>query len=80
MSQSRTSRRGERASTAQTWWTSRWVLGVVIAVIAVVFVVENRAPAAIRLLIPLVVMPQWAALTIAVLLGIAVGFLLRRRR
>ncbi len=79
MSQPRTARGSDHTS-QQTWWTSRWVLGVVLAVIAVIFVVENRAPAAIRLLIPLVVMPQWAALTVALLLGIAIGLLLRRRR
>jgi uncharacterized integral membrane protein len=76
VSQPRTSPRPDQGS----WWTSRWVLGVVIAVIAVIFVVENRDPASIRLLIPLVVMPQWAALAVAVVLGIAIGFLLRRRR
>jgi uncharacterized integral membrane protein len=76
VSQPRTSRSADKS----TRWTSRWVLGAVIAVIAVIFVVENRQPAEIRLLIPLVVMPQWAALTIAVVLGIAIGFLLRRRR
>jgi uncharacterized integral membrane protein len=76
VSQPRTSRRSEQ----DTWWTSRWVVGGLIAVIAVIFIVENRDPAAIRLLIPLVVMPQWAALTVAVVLGIAIGYLLRRRR
>lgn len=76
MSQPRTSRQSDQS----TWWTSRWVVGALIAVIAVIFIVENRDPAAIRLLIPLVVMPQWAALTVAVVLGIAIGYLLRRRR
>jgi uncharacterized integral membrane protein len=76
VSQPRTSRPSDQG----TWWTSRWALGVLIAVIAVIFVIENRDPAAIRLLIPLVVMPQWAALTIAVVLGLAIGYLLRRRK
>jgi uncharacterized integral membrane protein len=80
VNQPRTSRPTEAASSQRAWWTSRWVLAVVLAVIAVIFVVENREPAAIRLLIPLVVMPQWAALTVSVLLGLAIGFLLRRRR
>jgi uncharacterized integral membrane protein len=74
----------DRARPASTpggsWWTSRWAVGGLLAILAIIFIVENREPAAIRLLIPLVVMPQWAALTIAVLLGVLIGVLLRRRR
>ncbi|MCD2194746.1 LapA family protein [Actinomycetospora endophytica] len=61
------------------WWTSRWVLGVILAVIAVVFILENRQPVEIRLLIPVVTMPLWAALTAMVVIGLLIGFLLRRR-
>jgi uncharacterized integral membrane protein len=78
--QPHTSRRADRSAAQTSWWTSRWFVGVLLAVIALVFVVENRQPASIRLLIPLVIMPQWAALTIALILGIAIGYLLRRRR
>lgn len=67
-------------TSGRSWWTSRWAVGVLVAVLAIVFIVENRDPAAIRLLIPVVVMPQWAALTIAVVLGVVIGALLRRRR
>ena len=80
MSQPRTSSPTDHSMSPRTWWTSRWTLGVVLLVIAVVFVVENRQPVAIRLLIPLVTMPQWVALTATLVLGIAVGLLLRRRR
>jgi uncharacterized integral membrane protein len=68
------------STTSRSWWTSRWTVGLLLAILAIIFIVENREPAAIRLLVPVVVMPQWAALTIAVLLGVLIGVLLRRRR
>ena len=62
------------------WWRARWVVPVVLLVLAVIFVLENRAPVTIRLLIPVVVMPQWAALTIALVIGLLIGLTIRRRR
>jgi len=62
------------------WWRARWVLPLLLLVIAVVFVLENRDLVSIRLLIPLVVMPQWAALTITLVIGVIIGLLVRRRR
>ena len=66
-------------TSSRTWWTSRWALGVLLAVLAVVFILENREPVAIRLLVPIVLMPQWAALTTTLLIGLLIGTLLRRR-
>lgn len=59
---------------------TRWIVGGVLLVLAVIFVLENREPATIRLLIPLVVMPQWAALTITLVIGFVAGLLVSRRR
>lgn len=70
-------RTGSDAS--RKWWTSRWVLGAALAVIAAIFIIENRQPVEIRVLIPVVTMPLWAALTGMVLIGALIGFLLRRR-
>ncbi|GLZ47852.1 hypothetical protein Acsp06_40370 [Actinomycetospora sp. NBRC 106375] len=67
-------------TTTTPWWRAGWVLPVVLLVLAVIFVLENRDLVSIRLLIPLVVMPQWAALTITLVIGVIVGLLLRRRR
>jgi len=61
------------------WWRSRWVLGAVLAVLALILVLENREPTTIRLLIPVVTMPLWAALTMMAVIGLLVGLLLRRR-
>jgi uncharacterized integral membrane protein len=61
-------------------WTSRWTLGLVVLVLALVFILENRQPVSIRLWIPVVIMPQWAALTLVLVLGGVTGALLSRRR
>ena len=70
--------RAARPRTA-TWWRSRWALSGALAVLAVVFVLENRDPVSIRLLIPVVIMPQWAALLTTLVIGLIIGLLLRRR-
>ncbi|MDF2975375.1 MAG: hypothetical protein K0S40_103 [Actinomycetospora sp.] len=75
----RASRSGRTTGTS-TRWSSRWTLGVIVLVLALVFVLENRQPVAIRLWIPVVIMPQWAALTIMLVLGGVTGALLSRRR
>ncbi|WP_433027627.1 DUF1049 domain-containing protein [Actinomycetospora sp. CA-053990] len=68
------------ASTGRSGWTTRRIGGVVLAVAAIVFILENRDPATIRLLIPLVIMPQWAALALMLVIGAAIGWLLARSR
>lgn len=70
----------DRGPAGGAWWTSRRALALLLAVLAVVFVVENREPVAIRLLLPVVVMPQWAALAATLVVGVLIGVLLRRRR
>jgi uncharacterized integral membrane protein len=58
----------------------RLVTGAVLLVLAVVFIIENRQPASIRVIVPAVVMPLWAALTGLFLVGFLVGWFVRRRR
>ncbi len=53
---------------------------LVLAALAVIFIVENRDPASIRLIIPVVVMPLWAALAGLFVIGVLVGYGLARRR
>ena len=67
-------------ATSTPWWRAGWVLPVLLAALVVIFILENRDPVTIRLLLPVVVMPQWAALTITLLLGLLIGGLLVRRR
>lgn len=70
--------RGDRLR--RVWWTSRWVLNLALFALVVIFIVENREPVIIRLLIPIVQMPQWVALTVTLVIGGLIGFLVGRRR
>lgn len=60
--------------------TSRRVVAAVLLALGVVFVLENRDLTEIRLLIPIVLMPLWAALTITLVIGLVVGLIVGRRR
>jgi uncharacterized integral membrane protein len=61
-------------------FTPRRVVALVLLVLAVVFVVENRDLTEIRLLIPVVLMPLWAALVITLIIGLVVGLIVGRQR
>jgi uncharacterized integral membrane protein len=69
-----------KAPRARTRWNSRWIVALVLLALAVVFILENRQLTEIRLLIPVVLMPLWAALTGTLLIGLVVGVLLDRQR
>lgn len=61
----------------------RMWIGLALLVIAVVFVAQNRDPAEIQVLMFFLTAPLWSTLAAAVLIGLAVGVLLRpseRRR
>lgn len=68
------------AATGASRFTSRRIVALVLLVLAIVFVVENRQLTEIRLLIPVVFMPLWAALTITLVIGLIVGVVFGRRR
>jgi uncharacterized integral membrane protein len=59
---------------------TRVVIGAVLLVLALIFIFENRDPAAIRVIIPVVVMPLWAALAGMFVVGLIVGAMWGRRR
>lgn len=54
--------------------------GLVLLVLAAVFIVENRRSTTIRFLIPEVTAPLWLALFASLVLGVVAGALLARRR
>jgi uncharacterized integral membrane protein len=69
-----------RAPKAGTQGNSRRILALVLLAVAVVFILENRQLTEIRLLLPVVLMPLWAALTGTLLIGLLVGVLVDRQR
>lgn len=81
----KTSVRGNRAGEAWRDWarslTPARVAVLVLAVLALIFIFENTAETEIRLLIPVVTMPLWAALLITAAIGALFGaFFMNRRR
>lgn len=57
-----------------------WVVAAVLFAATVVFIAQNRDRVSIHLLTATVSAPMWLLLTITVLVGAAVGALLRARR
>lgn len=58
----------------------RVVISVVLAVIALVFIIQNDRIVTIKLLIPEVTMPLWVALAAMLLIGVLIGTILNWRR
>ncbi len=56
----------------------RLILGIVLAVLGFVFVVENTRSTKIRFFVPQVTAPLWMGLLVAVLLGMLAGALIAR--
>ena len=71
---------GKTVRSSQRRPSTRVIVGAVLVVLAFIFIIENREPTVIRVIIPLVTMPLWAALAGMFVVGLAVGALLRRRR
>jgi hypothetical protein len=59
--------------------TPRRVTGVVVGVIAVMFVAENTRGVKVRMLIPEVTVPLWTVFACGFVLGIVLGVLIWRR-
>lgn len=56
----------------------RLILGIVLGVLALVFVAENTKSTKIRFFIPQVTAPLWMGLLVAALLGVLAGALIAR--
>ncbi|WP_264934070.1 LapA family protein [Streptomyces sp. A012304] len=79
----KTSERGRRAGGGRLVWTPARIGVLTLAVLTLIFVFENTSSTEIRLLIPVVTMPLWAALLATGLIGALCGAYaayLRRRR
>ncbi|MCG7285190.1 LapA family protein [Cellulomonas sp. ACRRI] len=67
-----------RPNPVVTFLQRRW-LSVLLVVVAVVFVAQNRQPVRVHLLATTVTTPLWVALTAVLVLGLAAGtFRIRR--
>jgi len=58
----------------------RQAAALVLLVVMLVFILQNRRSTTIRFLIPETTSPLWVALFLSALLGVVVGGLLARRR
>jgi uncharacterized integral membrane protein len=61
-------------------FSPRQTIGLVLLVLAVIFILENRRSTTIRFLIPEVTAPLWVALLGSVLVGVVAGALITRDR
>ncbi len=61
-------------------FSPRQIAGLLLLLLAVVFIVENRRSTTVRFLIPEVTAPLWLALFVAMMLGVVAGALLARNR
>ena len=58
----------------------RLITALVLTVLALVFVFQNNQMTAIRVLIPVVIMPLWAALGGMLIVGAAIGYAMNWRQ
>jgi len=61
-------------------FTPRVWLGIAIAVVAIIFILQNRQPADISLVMLQVSAPLWVTLSAVFLAGFATGWLVSKRR
>jgi len=76
MANQSTGKTGDRANII----TARRIVAGVLIVLAIIFIVENREQVNIRLIVPLLSLPLWTALTGMFVIGGIAGWLLSRRR
>jgi uncharacterized integral membrane protein len=57
----------------------RSIVALVLLVLAIVFIAENTRQVKIRVIVPVVSMPLWAALTAMLVVGVLVGAFLHSR-
>ena len=57
----------------------RSIVALVLLALAIVFIAENTRQVKIRVIVPVVTMPLWAALTAMLVIGVIVGAFLHSR-
>ncbi|MER6673293.1 LapA family protein [Streptomyces sp. NPDC000983] len=72
---------GAKTSGKNPAFTPARIAVLALAVLTLIFIFENTADVEIRLLIPVVTVPLWAALLVCTLIGALCGaYFMRRRR
>lgn len=69
-----------QGSKRPSWLTAKRITGLVVLALGIVLIAENSAEVRIRLLVPVVKLPLWAALAILFAGGILAGWLFCRQR
>lgn len=60
--------------------TPRQIIGVLVAIVLVVFIAVNSEDASVSLIVTTVNMPLWLVLAITALVGVGIGMMLGSRR
>ncbi|MCA1676081.1 MAG: LapA family protein [Actinobacteria bacterium] len=68
------------AGSSRSHVSPRLITALVLTVLALVFIFQNNQLTAIRLLIPVVTMPLWAALAGMLIVGAAIGYAMNWRQ
>ena len=58
----------------------RMIIGVILAVLAVVFVFQNTDSAKLKIIFFTVEMPRWIAFLVLLVIGAIIGYIFRRSR
>ncbi len=72
-------RSGTGSSKVIALLTRRW-LAIVLLIVAVFFIVQNRDSTSVTLFFAQITMPQWMALSVMFILGLVAGILIARNR
>ena len=71
---------GDTKHSALAGFAARYWLPILLAILAAVFVGQNRSPVSVDFLWVTVTSPLWLLLTAMIVVGVVIGLLLRRRR
>ena len=71
---------GDAKHSALVGFAARYWLAILLAVLAAVFIGQNRSPVSVDFLWVTVTSPLWLLLTAIIVVGVVIGLLLRRRR
>lgn len=78
MSEQRRPERAQEENPVLTLFKGHWIT-IVLALLAIIFIAQNTVDLHLRLLWMTFTAPLWLALALVTLIGVAVGWMLKRR-